>query len=216
MGFTTTPTLGLIKPDGQEQIKNNWVDQYEANMDAVDALAEGIPILTPGWTAIGQVHTPALTGADIGPIEIADATAYSMLRLFCKYDSSAADLLVSLRLNGVSTSDYRSGRHKYNATSALVDTAFSAALSRFVIGQSSTVSTSFIICTIFNTHVVGLKSFQSTSIRNSDSNSTHRMEFGWGSTLVNFNPVEELSVHFTEGGGAEFTAFRYWLEGFRV
>lgn len=54
MGTTTTPNLGLIKPDGNEPA-SNWPTQVGANMDTLDGR-----FYTP------QSYTPVLSSGNVG------------------------------------------------------------------------------------------------------------------------------------------------------
>lgn len=65
MGFTSTPHLGLIKPDTDESIKedlpefNGWCAQNAANMDTIDSVFRYTPATySPNWTA--SVLNPTL------------------------------------------------------------------------------------------------------------------------------------------------------------
>lgn len=67
MGATSTPNLGLIKPDLQEVIKANWTTQHAQNMNSIDeALRIAWDTYTPVWASSGTQPVIGSGGSIIG------------------------------------------------------------------------------------------------------------------------------------------------------
>jgi hypothetical protein len=208
MGFTTTPELGLIKPDTDELIgSNNWESQYNDNLDIIEDLADRAAVAAPGWQYISHPTIPQ--GASSFTIQIPDECF--MIRVHGRLHADAVDE-VMMRYNGVSNTVYRTSLVAHDALGNL-DVNTSGLLNQTHIDHISTSSVGNMTCTIYRANT-NEPVVYSTSTRQSSNATAHRFAVAAGrAVLSGHTRVEELRL------APSFTTFResdLWVEGWLV
>lgn len=216
MGFTTTPVLGLIKPDTNEVIKNeNWANQHQNNMDIIDGLRPQLDIAKNAWTYIAHKDEGAGDSFDID-ITVGGkfpAGTFSKIRLYLRYDLSVAGELVSLRLNDNTTTDHETIRKLWDASTAALTNVHNTGLSRFVVGYGGTVSTNNAVVLLSRIDTGIDVTHQTTCCRQSDSATSHFFVKMWGIKRASIGAINKLTL--SVDGIETFTGLIWWAEGYR-
>lgn len=169
-----------------------------------------------GWTYIthgtGSGATITLDATDGGRFSVG---TFGMLRLSGRFDLDTTGEIF-MRLNGDTSTIYRSGSLTFSSGGVVVTNRASATLGSWSIAHGATLSTNNFITTIFHTNTNELNNYQSTSTRQSNTASTHDWTNHWGSlSATGVGPIAELNLLAT-AGASSMVELHWWLEGFKL
>lgn len=202
MGTTTTPNLGLIKPDGSEPGKN-FPAQQNANVDVIDAL----PLNK--WETIFESDT--VNDADVVSIT---SSKYKIIRGFC-VGALTAEGRLTLRVNDDSTVDlHRSAWAAYRLDTGAVDNSNAGDGTMWSVAQWSTASNNTASFEIFRTHIDTVLSFEGHGFR-AATGTTLRHKTLSGGDLNGSRLIS--SLRFGASSGSSISGDMYvLLEGYVV